>query len=164
MKAIIIYIIPFVVGLQQICAQTVFSNGGQTLESSSSYMNFTIGETVIGNLSAGTTLISQGFQQSYPINEITDPSQTGDFEMINTNVFLYPNPVTDKLNLLCTTETESNEITGMKIYDVYGNCVRIVNIQGNTTTIDLSDLPEASYVIRIIAGNEIIGTCKITKQ
>ena len=70
-----------------------------------------------------------------------------------TNIELYPNPVTDKLNL-------SESVLEVNIVDVDG---RIVYSDKNTNVVDMSNFNSGVYFVRVITDNGV-ATKKIVKE
>lgn len=75
-----------------------------------------------------------------------------------TEVSLYPNPVkTDKFYITTTSEVN------IRIFDVLGKLVLIHNITPNENEVDVSDLNNGVYLVRINTGNQSV-TKKLIKQ
>lgn len=126
----------------------VIASSGSTFNNPSSKLTFTIGEPIIGYLTNVTT-VSQGF---LAILE-DENSLSNDKMAAKNNIKLYPNPVTEHLSI------DLNNINGsvkLKIYDISGKLLQDAMIKRNENTINLSHLPNGSYVIRL----EMIDTNK----
>jgi hypothetical protein len=79
---------------------------------------------------------------------------------------IYPNPVDNIVD--CQFGIVDFQSIGLKIFDLYGREVRTVMDEAKspgecTVRIDVSDLPEGVYLVRLQAGNEMIVT-KICKR
>ncbi|MGC4042129.1 MAG: T9SS type A sorting domain-containing protein [Flavobacterium sp.] len=61
---------------------------------------------------------------------------------------LYPNPVTDILNVEYT-----NEITDVSVFNMLGQKIISNNGGATTTTVDMSRLPSASYLVKVTSEN-----------
>ncbi|MEY3501707.1 MAG: hypothetical protein RL308_3380, partial [Bacteroidota bacterium] len=72
-------------------------------------------------------------------------------------LILYPNPVTNQLNIA----SSNSKIEKVILYNFLGALVK--SIEGDTRTIDMSALRSGSYLVRIIT-NQGIETQKIIKQ
>ncbi|MDA9774579.1 M4 family metallopeptidase, partial [Saprospiraceae bacterium] len=83
---------------------------------------------------------------------------TNDLEFEN-NLTLYPNPSTDKINLILTEEFTGYD--NLKVFDIHGKL--FLNNTRNTSTIDVADYPAGIYVIQIFSGDKI-QTGKFIKQ
>lgn len=71
---------------------------------------------------------------------------------------VYPNPVTDLLNL-----SFDKEITAVSIYNLLGQKVATKNINNNENSIDVSHLTSGTYLIKVISGVGV-KTLKIIKE
>lgn len=73
---------------------------------------------------------------------------------VNLVVSVYPNPVTDTLNLLLP---ENEDIKAVKIYDATGR--EVYSAKASTKTVDVSAFAKGAYMLKII-GTEGIGNCR----
>ena len=85
---------------------------------------------------------------------ITAGNHAGIDEVNDINVSLYPNPTTGKLNVNAEGAQEIN------VLDING---RVVMTANNTNTIDLSNLSNGCYFVRVIT-NAGVSTQKIVKE
>lgn len=85
---------------------------------------------------------------------ITAGNHAGINEVNDINVALYPNPVTSKLNI------SAEGVQEVSIIDVNG---RTVMTQQNANAIDMSEMANGVYFVRVIT-NEGISTQKIVKK
>jgi hypothetical protein len=70
------------------------------------------------------------------------------------NIFIYPNPAQDEITLIMQTKTNS-ENTIVEIYSFEGKFIRRIKYNF-IKTLDVSDLSQGIYFIRISANNKII--------
>jgi len=93
--------------------------------------------------------------------EIKAQGATGTPEIMNEKFTLYPNPVTDKLNIYAENESTNLDIS---LFNIAGQVVLSQTFY-NTGTIDLdlSDLRSGLYFVRIQSGDEVISK-KIIKN
>jgi hypothetical protein len=71
------------------------------------------------------------------------------------NADIYPNPVSDILNIYIQQEdvtTRISQIYELRLYNSYGVLVRQANISGNTTQFNVSNLPVGIYYLHIHDG------------
>jgi hypothetical protein len=80
---------------------------------------------------------------------------SSDFSNNNLKVALYPNPVNDILNI----ET-ANEIKSIEIYNLLGQKVKTTK----SRNINVADLSNGTYVVRVEDTNNALETMKIIKQ
>ena len=97
--------------------------------------------------------ISKNWKVQYPIEGADIPATTGDFDcnssikevMINgISAKVYPNPVSNDLNIECGEKIES-----LDIYDALGR--RVISKQNTpkSTTIDVSNLDNGIYILKL---------------
>jgi len=76
-----------------VSAQTVISSAGKTTINGNYNVSWTVGETVINTLSAGGTILTQGFHQPLLIEILP----TGIEKELLLDMIAYPNPAFDKV-------------------------------------------------------------------
>ncbi len=74
----------------------------------------------------------------------------------NLDLSIYPNPTNNFVNIVTTESIEKIEI-----YDILG---KIVKTQNKAVNVDLSDLPEGLYALKVTTINGKIATKKIVKK
>jgi pectate lyase len=111
----------------------------------------TNGIVTISSLPAGTHTILKGSGSSYLFymstvyNSISGISNTNQ----STSIQLYPNPVSNLLNI------NSNEkVTKIEIFNISGQIITQLN--GNSSSIDLSNLSSGNYLIKIHTQNGVL--------
>lgn len=159
------------VSAQQIELQSsVIASAGGFEEKDGISVSFTIGEAVTGTLAFADYTIVQGFQQSFvvsaapvdttPIVTPVDTSSVLASQTVNLNI--YPNPAKSYVNIVLSSS--ENEIAMIRCYDMTGKEVFAQETElGLTTRIDVADLPQGLYFVRIIADNQILATQKFAK-
>lgn len=130
---------------QSIERQVIGSSGGYSSQTNIS-ASYTVGETVIQTVSAGTIILTQGFQQS-------DNQNVGIVDVANhIKISAYPNPTTDKVIVEINAEAEAQ--FSFQVYNALGQLVLLPTTfqqVGNSTThqFDFSRLAAANYFIAI---------------
>ncbi|MDR0829208.1 MAG: M6 family metalloprotease domain-containing protein [Prevotellaceae bacterium] len=79
---------------------------------------------------------------------------TGIDDILENSISIYPNPVTDELNI----KTENSKINSVEIFDVSGRAVgagRALPLHSGRKTINVSALPAGVYLIRINTDNGV---------
>ncbi len=71
----------------------------------------------------------------------------------------YPNPVTDVLNISALTT-----ITNVKVINLIGQVVLFNTLNVAEAQIDLSALPNTTYIIKVVAENNAVSTFKVVKK
>ena len=75
-----------------------------------------------------------------------------------TAMKLYPNPVTNLLNIAL-----ENEITSVTVYNMLGQEVISKSVNTNQTTIDVENLQSGTYLVKVVSGGQT-KTSKIIKK
>ncbi len=75
--------------------------------------------------------------------------------------FVYPNPTSQNVTLQISG-LEQNAV--YQIYDLSGKLLFTKNIEGEYTDIHLGALANGIYILKIVSGNELVGTSKIIKN
>ena len=73
---------------------------------------------------------------------------------------MYPNPVSDKLNIQLPSGSEKAEVS---IFDYTGRLVSSKTISSNDTSIDVQSISNGIYIIRV-ASNTKIGVQRFIKK
>ena len=96
------------------------------------------------------------------------PCTVGLNELITNNVVLkiVPNPTTDNVNLTLENIkfTFKMESLQCSIINTFGQIVQTTNIQNQTTALNISNLQNGIYFLKVFDKNKLIGTTKIIKQ
>lgn len=83
--------------------------------------------------------------------EVTINLLTGNCEVPGEEITLYPNPVTDMLKIGGLGAASSIRIT-----NIHGQAIRSMDVKGETIELNLSDLPQAMYLITLDTGEKIL--------
>ncbi len=79
---------------------------------------------------------------------------------------VYPNPTSNILNVQCTMNNVQLSGTEIHIVDMYGKLVRTVDTRHGTSLqrIDISDLANGVYFVKLMAEDRVIAVRKVVKQ
>ena len=80
-------------------------------------------------------------------------------ENIAAEISLFPNPVTDILNI-----TSSEEISSIEIVNVMGQIVTRMDVNSNNAVCDVNYLANGVYVVRIHSTNDEFCQKKFVKE
>ncbi len=145
----------------QLRQSDVIAAGGDYAEKGSLSLSSTIGEPIGGTFEVGAIVLVQGFQQALAIGGGSAVNE-GAASDLASNVKIYPSPVGAQLNIEFTEET--GQSLQVQILNTVGAMVISENFESqNIVNIVTADLPKGIYLVKIIAGNEIIKTQKIVK-
>lgn len=114
-----------------------FANGATIIE-------YNIGEAVIGTVSNGGTILTQGFEQPWvEITTLVPASAPGDV------IDVYPNPARHYLNI----RQEGGSRNAYSMLDARGREVLSGRLSSDITELDTEKLASGSYVLRIMKDN-----------
>jgi len=110
------------------------------------------------NASAGslTVIWAMGSSTEYAYHSIRGVTalsvSLGIYENNLLSFEMYPNPVSDVLNIQLPTSTEKAEVS---VFDYTGRLVSSKTISSNDTAIDVQKISKGIYMIRVAANNKI---------
>jgi len=135
--------------------QEVVSSQGESYETATGSLSFTIGEVVIATGTDGSNDLTQGFHQ-------TNWNFTGlDDHNVDYQALVYPNPTSDVLNI----EVLNFENISYAMYDATGRIVSLGNLSDLITQIDVGNLESGSYHLELSnEQNEQLKTFKLIKN
>ncbi|UKN00964.1 T9SS type A sorting domain-containing protein [Paracrocinitomix mangrovi] len=137
----------------QLSAQEVIANQGDTYVSSNGTFDFTIGEVVINTYESTSNALTQGFQQHY--YDFTGVSE------LNSAFNAYPNPAKDNFVI----EMENFQGAEYALYDVAGKLVLEGLLIEPKSSINISTIAKGSYTLRVTNPNKNqVNSIKIIKQ
>ncbi|MBO6516031.1 MAG: T9SS type A sorting domain-containing protein [Bacteroidia bacterium] len=125
--------------------RSVVSTSGGEMSSSSTTLEYTIGETIVGDMSASGTMLTNGFNQAQK-----EPGVGIENIIARLGLSIYPNPATDRLTI------ESEENLNVSVLDCLGKEVLPVrNVNANTQEVlQVDQLPAGVYFLRIQNEND----------
>ena len=138
--------------------EEVISTSGNSQESGSVSLDWTIGESIVATYSAASGALTQGLHQStYTITSIKSNPD------LDLQLKIYPVPAARYL----TIETSSDELGSLKavLYDLNGRKILQHDFKSQGNRIDLSTLPASEYLLKITDQKRNITTSyKIVKH
>ena len=136
-------------------AQEVISTQGDSYSNINNTLDFTIGETVIANVTDGTNELTQGFHQSFLV--ITSLEDLD----VSFSVNIFPNPTSEIINL----NIEKYEGITFHLFDVAGKLLKEALVTEAKTTVTISNHPKGIYLLTLTQqDNKKIKTYKIIKK
>ena len=119
----------------------VIASAGQTDANGTLQLTYTIGEPIIGPVSA-TVTIDQGFLAAASSNTALGIED----EILNSAIRVYPNPVSENLAIDLNSITGTTTIT---IYDSTGKLQLKEKLSQNKNSLNLSRLANGLYLVRL---------------
>jgi hypothetical protein len=158
MKHIKLKIIAFLlfIGLTAQAQQATTAAGGNA-SGSGGTVAYSVGQIVYTTNTGTTGSVAQGVQQPYEISSISGIENP----YINLELSAYPNPTTDYLTLKIVNWELSS--LNFQLYDISGKLIETRKILSSTEKIKLSNLPTATYFLKVTNNNNQIKTFKIIK-
>lgn len=146
-------------GLTGLQAQESILASGGNISGSGGTVSYSLGQVVYNTYTGINGLVAQGVQQSYEISVETGLEVA---KGINLAVSVYPNPTSDFLTLSLDHFELSN--LSYKLFDLQGKLLETKKIEGNQTSIVMSNLVPATYFIKVMQGNTEVKAFKIIKH
>lgn len=125
--------------------QALISNGGGYHKNASGSLTFSIGEPLTATFSAGSHILTQGFNQTRMTITSLDKNQSG-----LSDIKAWPNPTHQFINL------KQNESKGSHalLFDGAGKLVNDFPLSSQTNSIDLRAYSNGSYTLRVLDKKE----------
>lgn len=141
----------------QYMSPEVISSSGGDFHGTGSSLSWTLGEPVTETSTGSNAILTQGFQQdNYTVVSVFENPSA------DISVSVYPNPVTDIINISAKNSGETLNIT---LSDITGKLLLDKKTNESKTQLNMKQYPVSNYVL-IIKDNrgEIIRTFKIVKS
>lgn len=145
-------------GLTQLHAQVATPASAGNATGNGGSVSYTVGQ-VVYTVAGSSGTVEQGIQQPYKISLITGLEGT---EGITLQYSAYPNPTTHAVTLK-VEDFKTVELT-YQLYDLTGKQIENKKVKANETSIDMSDLTEAIYLLKLIDNNREVKIFKIFKS
>jgi hypothetical protein len=155
-KIVVLFLLSFVLLTAQ--AQEAITAAGGDASGSGGTVAYSVGQVVYTTNTGANVSVAQGVQQAFKILVLTGLEEV---KGINLTVSAYPNPTTDYLNL--KVENYDNRNMSYQLFDMFGKLVETKKLVGDLTRIGMSNLPPATYFIKVIQNKNEVKTFKIIK-
>ena len=132
---------------------TVATSGGEA-----GTVSFTVGQPFYETATSDAGSLAAGVQQAYTISVVDGIENT----QISLEAEVYPNPVTDRLNLRVVDASDS--ALHYTLPDTNGRTLEIDDIQDALSAIDMSQFVQGVYFLRVDNGERVVKTFKIVKN
>ncbi len=121
-------------------------------------VNYSVGQIVYTTATGTNGSVAQGVQQPFEISVTTGIEKTA----INLELSVYPNPTSNFLTLKVADFEGS--ILGYQLVDMQGKLLKSKENIGNTSTINMDELPKAIYFLTVRDEKQLVKTFKIIKN
>ena len=158
MRKILILFCVLMTGIGAFAQSAVTASGGEA-SGNSGNLSYSIGQTFCSTTEGTSGQINDGVLQPYEIYDVTDV-QSAISDVISLSAF--PNPTNDYLTL----RIESDDIEGFNIamYDISGKEIMQQHITSLETSLDVQQLPSATYFVRVTKEKKELKSFKIVKN
>jgi hypothetical protein len=143
---------------QFVYSQEVISASAGSATGSLGSGSYTVGQVFYTTHTAATGSVSQGVQQAFEIQTLSNPALT----TVNLAAVTYPNPTKDFIILKITDSALHN--LRYSLFDVNGKAIASGLITESSTQIQLKYLAIGAYILKVSQQNESLKTFKILKQ
>ena len=126
-----------------VSAQTVISSAGKTTINGNYNVSWTVGETVINTLSAGGTILTQGFHQPLLIEILP----TGIEKELLLDMIAYPNPAFDKVLF---KGGDPSGIYHIRVVDKLGRILLQKTLPASDLEILVAGYNNGTYLIEVV--------------
>lgn len=158
MKKEIMYLI-FTAGLSILSiiavAQVSFNSCGGDISGTGGFVSYSCGQTFCSLHSGANTYIVEGVQQPYEISILSVVE-----DEITANLYIFPNPVADYLNL--KIEDLSQPLTAI-LFDINGRIIQEFQITNSESLINMANMVASTYFLKLSNQGKEIKTFKINK-
>ena len=135
---------------------SVVASGGSVSNNSGS-ISYSIGQVAYQSVSNTSGSVSQGVQHAFEISTLSLEENKFNFTL---NAF--PNPTTENLNL--RVGNYKQEKLAYKLIDLEGKVISEASMLSEETTIDMKQLPVATYFVEVHNEGKKVQTFKIIKN
>jgi hypothetical protein len=135
---------------------SVNASGGGTSNASGS-ISYSIGQVVYQSVSNTSGSVSQGVQHAFEISTLSLEENA-----LNLSLSAYPNPTHELLNL--RVGNYKQEKLSYKLFDFQGKVISEASMLSEETTIEMKQLPVATYFVEVHNEGEKVQTFKIIKN
>jgi hypothetical protein len=150
-------LLTYILNGQSIKPDVLASSGGNGTNSEIS-LCWTLGETVINELSDNEFILSQGFHQG-SLTVISGSENIPE----NCQIIAYPNPTSNSLKIeIANIQTSDTWI--IEVFNSDGKMILHQIANPNVCEIDFSSYPAAEYLVRIRNNQNLMKTFNIVKK
>lgn len=154
-KMAFVFLFFFSLSFGQNLSPTVYSSSGGFFVQSNATLSWTLGEEATSTYVKTTVIVTQGFQQYFPLN-----TSVYDFAE-EDGIKLFPNPFTDFFVIETVTQTEA---CTLEIYSNQGILVQSQKFVSDKFLVKADMLSSGIYLVKITDNKgQVLKTYKIVK-
>lgn len=135
----------FNTGTSQQLTPVVMASAGTDNFNQNYHLSWTLGEVAIHTQSQTEATLLQGFQQPNFFFDAVEESET------YIQLSIYPNPTSDWITIKVIGR---EKFMRAELWDLFGKRLIEKNIETPEIAIDLSELPSATYLLKVIDDNK----------
>ncbi|MFB6341395.1 T9SS type A sorting domain-containing protein [Saccharicrinis sp. FJH62] len=145
--------------VKPIQAQENVNTAGGMATGSGGSASYSIGQLTCHTHAGTNGSMAEGVQQPYKIMVVTELKEA---QSINLTISAYPIPAINHLTL----DVKDFKLSNMhfQLYDISGKLLLNEKITNTQTSIDVSKLVPAIYLVKVFQGQQEVKTFKITKN
>jgi len=149
-------------GLSTLQAQEAIPASGGNASGSGGSVSYSIGQMVYSTNTGTNGSVAQGVQQPYEISEVIGLEEA---KGINLKCIAFPNPTTDFLTLkVDVSATLKFQTLNYQLYDISGKFIESKKITDREMTINMANLPNSIYFIKVLNNGKELKIFKIIKN
>jgi len=137
--------------------QSSVNVSGGSVSNTSGSISYSIGQVAYQSVSNTSGSVSQGVQHAFEISTLSLEENKFNFTL---NAF--PNPTTENLNL--RVGNYKQEKLAYKLIDLEGKVISEASMHSEETTIEMKQLPVATYFVEVKNEGKKVQTFKIIKN
>lgn len=135
---------------------------GEDASGGSGSVTYSIGQVFYTDMGEFVYNVSQGIQQG-ELNYTTLSSEENPIEP-KTEIFIFPNPTTEYININMQGYQSDIERSSYLLYDLQGRLIKQDKVMQSETQINVTDLRAAIYLLQVRSDTKILKTFKIVKN
>ena len=146
-------------GITALHAQVAVPTSGGNAAGTGGSVSYTVGQIIYTSVAGTTGSLEQGVQQPYKITLVTGLEGTEGITLLYT---AYPNPTTNFITL----KVEDFKTAGLTYHliDLTGKQLETKKVKAVETSIDMSDMAPAVYLLKVVDDHREVRTFKIFKS
>jgi len=148
-----------ILGLSRLQAQEALTTTGGNASGSGGSASYSVGQVVYSTNTGINGSVAQGVQQPFEISIVNGLRVAED---VTLHCTAYPNPTKDYLIL--KVENIGKKHISYQLYDINGKILEHDKLEGNETSIVMSNLVPSTYFLKVIDNKKEVKAFKIVKN